>query len=244
MNFDKKEKIEQLKNQISIIDEKSETIAHKDDALKRLDVSFNKHIELLEYKISNLLAYWIKDFSQYHDDEKTFNPSSLKIFKRGDVIKVNLGFNIGNELGGLHYCVVISKKDNHYSGTLNVIPLSSIKDKNYNEYSCLNIGNELYRLLLNKYENLYDEIKQKTNNFTKTNNFEPNEVSILLKKLDYINKIKDEILKMKKGSIALINQITTISKQRIFKTPILSGIRLSNTTLDLIDKRIINNFTK
>ena len=27
-----------------------------------------------------------------------------------DIIKVNLGFNIGSELGGLHYCVVIETK--------------------------------------------------------------------------------------------------------------------------------------
>ena len=76
-------------------EEKSKTINHKDSALKRLDISFNKHIEAAEYKQSNLLAYWIKDFANYHDDEKTFSPNSLKIFKRGDIVKVNLGFNIG-----------------------------------------------------------------------------------------------------------------------------------------------------
>ena len=44
-------------------EEKSEAIAHKDSALRRLDVSFNKHIELSEYKKSNILAYWFKDFA-------------------------------------------------------------------------------------------------------------------------------------------------------------------------------------
>ena len=114
-------------------EEKSKAITHKDSALKRLDISFNKHIEASEYKQSNLLSYWIKDFANYHDDEKTFSPNSLKIFKRGDIVKVNLGFNIGNELGGLHYCVVINKNDNVYSNTINIIPLSSVKeDKIYN----------------------------------------------------------------------------------------------------------------
>ena len=32
----------------------------------------------------------------------------------------------------------------------------------------------------------------------------------------YIKKVEKEILKMKKGSIALVSQITTISKQRIY----------------------------
>lgn len=45
-----------IDNQIIIGEEKSEAIARKDSSLKRLDVSFNKHIELKEYKKSNLLA--------------------------------------------------------------------------------------------------------------------------------------------------------------------------------------------
>ena len=47
---------------------------------------------------------------------------------------------------------------------------------------------------------------------------------------------------MKKGSIALINQITTISKQRIYNSKkdmdILSGIKLSNEKMNLIDEKI------
>ena len=43
-------------NQKELIEEKSKAISHKDLSLKRLDESFNKHIELLEYKKSHLLA--------------------------------------------------------------------------------------------------------------------------------------------------------------------------------------------
>ena len=135
-------------DKITIEDERSAAISHKDSALKRLDLSFNKHIEAKEYKKSHLLSYWITDFSNYHDEEKTFDSSSLKTFKRGDIVKVNLGFNIGNELGGLHYCVVLNKNDNPYSGTLNVIPLSSFKEnKKFNDSTCINLGDELYNLL-------------------------------------------------------------------------------------------------
>lgn len=56
--------------------------------------------------------------------------------------------------------------------------------------------------------------------------------------------MKNEISKMKIGSIALINQITTISKQRIFDDAVLRRIRLSNDSLDLLDKNIIRFFTK
>ena len=61
---------------------------------------------------------------------------------------------------------------------------------------------------------------------------------------EYIEKIKNEISKMKIGSIALINQITTISKQRIFDDDVLKKVRLSKKCLDLIDSQIIKSFTK
>ncbi len=52
---------------------------------------------------------------------------------------------------------------------------------------------------------------------------------------------------MKTGSIALVNQIRTISKIRIYdpKTnyDVLSGVKLSNEKLDLIDNEIISLYT-
>ena len=53
---------------------------------------------------------------------------------------------------------------------------------------------------------------------------------------------------MKKGSIALLNQFTTISKQRIFnpKTSkdLLAGVHLSNESLNSLDKKLKELFTK
>ena len=234
-----------IEGQTIVGEERIETIAHKDSALKRLDISFNKHIELQEYKKSNLLAYWIKDFSNYHDDEKTFDTTTLKVFKRGDIVKVNLGFNVGNELGGLHYCVVINKHDNPYSGTLNVIPLSSIKeDKIYNPKTCIDLGDELFLLLSQKYSKESDKIDKALEDLSNEDKRNVDKIKYLLKKLDYLQNIAEEIKRMKHGSIAYIHQITTISKQRIFKTPILSGIKLSDESLDLIDEKIKKMFTK
>lgn len=63
------------------------------------------------------------------------------------------------------------------------------------------------------------------------------------KKLRETNiKIKKEILKMKKGSIALVGQITTVSKIRIYNPlhpiDVLSNIKVSPALLDLIDDKI------
>lgn len=247
---------ENEKVNINTVGEKSQAIAHKDSALKRLDESFNKHLELLEFKKSNILAHWINQFSEYHDNEKNFKDSilpTLKTFKRGDIVKANLGFNIGNELGGLHYCVVLNKNDNPFSGVLNIIPLSSSKtDKTYNTQTCIDIGDELFMSLTAKFNKESEKLEKKLDDFqnsiTDRENISPiekmNEIQALLKRLDYLQKISTEISRMKHGSIAYANQITTISKQRIFKTPILSGIKLSNTSLDLLDSKIIELFTK
>ena len=43
------------------IEIKNNTIIHKDKSLNRLVLSFFKHIELSEYKKSELLAYWINE---------------------------------------------------------------------------------------------------------------------------------------------------------------------------------------
>lgn len=234
-----------IEEQIASEEEKVEAIAHKDSAIKRLDISFNKHIELREYKKSNLLAYWIKDFAKYHDEEKNFTPKSLKNFKRGDIVKVNLGFNIGNEFGGLHYCIVINNNDNINSGHLNVIPLSSAKEnKDYNSITCVDLGDELYTLLTKKYNTEMIATLERFRELKEIKDLASDEINKLSKKISLLKKLDIELEKMKHGSVAYVHQITTISKQRIFKTPILSGIRISSKNLDLIDDKINKLFTK
>lgn len=216
---------------------KDTAIIHKDKSLNRLDLSFLKHINLEEYKKSNLLAYWISDFANYHDEERNFDTTKMISFKRGDIIKVNLGFNIGHELGGLHYCIVLDKFDNPKNGTLNVIPLTSKKNKKY-PLSSIDLGNEIYDILNKIYTR---EIEKLSSIYNDIWSLPSEKVKQFTYDFEYIKKMKKEISKMKVGSIALINQITTISKQRIFDDDIL---RLSNKSLDLLDKQIIKFFTK
>ncbi len=216
--------------------QKNNAINHKNNSLSRLDISFQKHIDSKEYKTSHLLAYWINDYSNYHDEEKTFDSSKLITFRRGNIVKANLGFNIGHELGGLHYCIVLDKNDNPKNGTLNVIPLTS-KNKTYK--GCISLGNEIYELLIqniNKEKSiLYKLMKEHIEN-TITDEIQ--------KELEYIHKLSTEVKKMKNNSVALLNQITTISKQRLFDIDIFHKIKISSATLDILDKAIIKLFTK
>lgn len=226
------------------IELKNNAIIHKDNSLNRLDLSFLKHIELSEYKKSELLTYWIYDYAVYHDEERTFNIAKSGMYSRGDIIKVNLGFNIGNELGGLHYCIVLNKYDNTRNGALNVVPLTSRKDgKKYNS-SSVNLGKELYNIFQDKIEKEKQKLQQILDELEKIEDVPVNIQNIIEKEQNYIAKMENEISKMKKDSIALINQITTISKQRVFKDTVRRNVKISSESLDLIDKQIIKFFTK
>lgn len=244
---------EPLENQISIDGKeqkvkrkynKNDIMLHKDNALKRLDLSFLKHIDLKEYKKSELLAYWINDFANYHDNEKNFDISKSGVYKRGDIIKVNLGFNIGNELGGLHYCVIINKYDNTKNGILNVLPLSSKKNNKKYASNTVNIGYDLYNRLNASLQSEKNEFKAIINEIDKIRKHIPNIDDYVKVEEKYINKIEKEISKMNYPSIVLVNQITSISKQRIYKDRIIRNISLSENSLDLIDKKISKIFLK
>lgn len=225
-------------NQISNLQYLS-TINHKNLALNTLNQLLSYHIENNNFKKSNLLSYWFEDFCKYNLAEEKFNPRLLKRYKRGSVIKVNLGFNVGNEERGLHYYIVLDKSNALSSGTLTVIPLTSKKENKQYNNSTVNLGNEIYLNLKKICANAYLNQKILDSNLQKSD-FDIN--------LKYFEKLQNEILKMKKGSIALVSQITTISKQRIYdpKTSfdILSNLRVSNHTLDLIDTKIKELFIK
>ena len=138
---------------------------------------------------------------------------------------------------------MISKHDKPSFGTLNVIPLTSIKEDKTYFNDTVNLGSELYDLL-------YSKLKK---HISKSSLYTPLNASFYQNNLVSENskmvlKLQHEINKMKKGSIALLNQITTISKQRIFNpkssNDLLSGIHISNSSLNLIDTKLIELFTK
>lgn len=69
-----------------------------------------------------------------------------------------------------------------------------------------------------------------------------NSIQQLSKLVSNNSKIRKEISKMKTGSVALVNQITTISKIRIYNPlhskDVLGNIKVSDEILDAIDDKI------
>ena len=87
----------------------------------------------------------------------------------------------------------------------------------------------------------------KSSELTELDNIQK-KLSQLHQELSLIGRVRNEVNKLKLGSIALVNQVTTISKIRIYdpKTDhdILSGIKLSDDKLDLIDEELLKRYTK
>lgn len=217
-------------------------------------------------KKAELITYWLRDYKKYLEFEDIFTPKKLKSYKRGDVLKVNLGFNIGNEEGGLHYAVVIDNDNAQSSGIITIVPLSSIKkNENLSKYN-VPLGNELYIKLNKKFNDLNNFCKSEIARISKEiekcklqdcrscpeNNLgksscgkitkQQNDLKKVQIEVIHLEKINREIKKMKIGTKALVGQVTTISKMRIFdpkvKYDILSGIRISPKNLDLITLKL------
>lgn len=85
-----------------------------ENAINDLDVD-------VRIKVSQWLNLWI----YYLSIEKDFDSNKLMTYKRGDIVHVNFGFNVHNELGGTHYAVVVENDNPSSNGTVTVVPLKS-----------------------------------------------------------------------------------------------------------------------
>lgn len=118
-------------------EEKDNKILQKDDVIinkKSAIKALNKMLESLindssitHLKKANLISFWIKDYVKLLEFEESFDPTKNISYKRGNVVKLNFGFNVGAEYGGLHYGIVLDNNNAHNSPVVTVIPLTSIK---------------------------------------------------------------------------------------------------------------------
>lgn len=110
---------------------KEEINSHKNNAINKIeefiDSLNNSDNDKLRSK-SDKLCYWIEDWIRFLSYEESFEPQRLISYNRGEIIKVHLGFNVGSEEGGLHYAVVLDKKNPKKSPVVTIVPLTSVKD--------------------------------------------------------------------------------------------------------------------
>lgn len=203
----------------------------KNIVIQQIDEFLNNEIEQDTKKTSNLV-YWLRDYKNYLKQEKTFKARYLPLYRQGSIVQVNFGFNIGVELGGLHYAVVLSNNDNVKNESLIVVPLSSMKDgKTVRDLkkSEVYLGNEIYNLLELKIFKLKNELYQSAMRGDE-----------LKKKLQILDDCIKKFSKMKKGSYAKTSQITTISKIRV-RDPLNRESPLYNIVINKELQEKINN---
>lgn len=76
---------------------------------------------------------WLDVHTDYLVRELTFDSNRLLNYERRDLILLNFGFNVGSELGGMHWGVVVEHKNDRGANTIVVVPLSSLDDKETEE---------------------------------------------------------------------------------------------------------------
>lgn len=237
-------------------------------------------------KRASLLSYWLSDYAKMLRKEDTFDPKKLIRYKRGQIVKVHLGYRIGSEEGGLHYAIVVENSNPLSSDVVTVIPLTSLKPKhnsNNLHRGEIYLGNEVYRILRSKLDVLsnkfdddltraelsqkhiasrlselnrlleenrihnFPELRQELDDLSNQNENTRKDIENFKSARKRLSKIQSELSRMKLGSIALVNQITTISKQRIYdplyRSDVFNEVRVSNEALDKLDAQVIAMFT-
>ncbi|MFI3202653.1 MAG: type II toxin-antitoxin system PemK/MazF family toxin [Eubacteriales bacterium] len=242
---------------------KEELIIHKNESLEHLDKFLTSLINSNNknnHSKADKLCFWIRDWVTFLNFEPSFRPNSLRRYKRGEIIKVHLGYNVGSEEGGLHYCVVMDKNNSLLSPIITIVPLTSVKvttDLSKLHNGNIFLGNELFTNLRSKSTSCLSLLEKRSKELVVIKNSDEykdnlpdafyQQLSTCEKELALIKRMQSEIQKMKQGSIALVSQVTTVSKIRIYdpKTnyDVLSNVKLSNQKLDLLDDEICRLFT-
>lgn len=236
------------------IENKDDFIEFKSKCISELDQYIDGLIDE-NYKQSVNLTYWVRSFKNYLKQEKTFESKYRPVYRYGSVVEIDLGYRIGSEFGGQHYGIVINKKDKKANPNLTIIPMKSMKNNIH--YTEVDIGKEFYNLAKSKVElltqqktelvNKYIEDIDKIEENHKNNNDEDNKNEInrlneqsnnIITNIKELKLCLQRISKLKYGSIALPNQVLTISKMRV-RDPIstrdtLYGITLSDSTMEKI----------
>ncbi|MDO5061990.1 MAG: type II toxin-antitoxin system PemK/MazF family toxin [Peptostreptococcaceae bacterium] len=243
-------------------------------------------------KKAHLLESWLITYVNYIKYEPVFDPSLLIRYPRGSIVFANLGFNVDREYGGIHYCIVLNKKDSIKNPLLNVIPLTSNPNKSKINTN-VDLGTAVQEALAAKNRAMLNKTSKEQeisgiesdhlgssfksiNDIAKTlqeQSMSPDEFSSLKSKFDEESKLIEEKIerlsektariskeidligrgiraqeRLKQNSIALVDQITTISKMRIIKPKYpkdpFAGIKIANEYMDKIDEKIKELFTK
>ena len=202
----------------------------------------------LPYKFS-YLDEWMLKSSKLLLNETRNTTHKYRTYKRGTIIKVDFGVNLGSEMSQVHFAVVLSKNDNPRNNVLTILPLTTKKGK-FNIclgtliakkiVEKLNLEEKKLKQNLAKLEN---EINCKDANFEKIEN----EKCIIKSKMDKLNFLIKYYKNSLKTTYGCTNLITSISKTKLLNPineyDIIGKTMCSDEVLDIIDNDITQKFT-
>ncbi len=214
-------------------------------------------------KRASLMSYWIKDYTRFLKKESHFSPKDLIKYERGDIINVNLGFRLKNEEGGLHFAVVLDADNAKSSGIITVVPLSSLKEKFKPSKYSIKMDSDIFKRTLAVAMARLENVSEKQHRIDQEIKLlkaaiDEHKLPLAAAKLELIKTKRQEVdeelarlqgigsrlEKMKRGSIALLSQVTTISKIRIYDpintASMLYGVKMSDEDVKAIDEGLNN----
>lgn len=173
---------------------KEDVILNKKSAIKAANALLESYINDptgKHLKKANLISYWLKDYVNYIKFEEKFDPTKNIAYKRGNIVKLNFGFNVGSEYGGLHYGIVLDKHNSHNSPVLTVIPLTSVKNNKAVHENSVFLGSEIYRSLKLKYDTISKSLKEEDEEIAITLSAFTKLVNMSLKAADELNQCSE-----------------------------------------------------
>ncbi|MDU6767032.1 MAG: type II toxin-antitoxin system PemK/MazF family toxin [Gemella haemolysans] len=145
-------------------------------------------MEYHQYKFKYLPESVLFKAKQFYKEAQGKNTKFFPKFKRGTIVYVKFGVNIGSELSGNHFAIVLDKYDKVTKSTITVVPLSSKRNKYYQElipYDNIYFKNSKYHL--NKIDELISKWEVKSKEYiSEINDLRP----------DYLNDLKNYTTKL------------------------------------------------
>ncbi len=184
------------------------------EACKKFEKVKNSGVEKFQK-----LDSWLEREANLYLSEISNKEKKYYKYKKGTIINVNFGVNIGSELCHTHFAIVINSDDNISKDTLIVIPLTSKPG----------VG----KVPLNNV--IKDEVVAKVRKKLENDRLTV-EDRIVIRRL--LNSYK----KYSEFSYAFVSQITTISKSRIIysknKFDVMNKVKCSKKVIEDIDRMI------
>lgn len=119
---------------------------------EKIDLAFENYdiiIKKSKGKFATLDDWLLKESNIFLKETNSSKKNIYLKYKRGQIIKVDFGVNIGTELSHTHFAIVLNNDDTKYTDNITVVPLTS-----KNGYRRVNLGNLIANHTNNsKYQN-------------------------------------------------------------------------------------------